>query len=89
MPDPATHAHRIEVLVVRDPDHSTDVEVYINGKLVAPDAEQHVDPGAGPSGEDWDQGTARVENDPGLTLAFRAAVVDARNQHADSRFIWR
>lgn len=81
---------RIELLIVRDPDAETEVIVFVDGEQVTPDAEEHVDPGAGHTRDEWDDYTNDVEEGMTfeyLTPAFREAVVEARNAWADNEYI--
>lgn len=81
---------RIELLTIRDPDAATAVVVFVDGERVTPDAEEHVDPGAGHTRTDWDEDTEAIATGVTydyMTPAFREAVVEARNTWADSEFI--
>lgn len=77
---------RLEVLVIRDPDGGTDVEVFIDGEPWAY-AEEVVDPGRGHVRSEWDEHTASVEAEEDYSPAFKAAVLAARAEASDSKYI--
>lgn len=80
---------KVEMLVVRDPDAQTDVTLFMDGVEFTDVSYEHVDPGAGYDGSDWDEHTESVSTDKSYSQAFREAVVRARDEHADSQYIDR
>lgn len=79
-------APKIEVLVVRDPDGGTDLQLWVDGEPTDAWSVEVVDPGAGHMRSDWDQATSEV-SDLGYSGAFEAAVIAARGEWADSGFV--
>ncbi len=78
----------IEIVVVRDPDAGTGVQVFLAGKEVTADKAVTVtviDPGSGWSREDWNQ--AREDAVTGASPAAAAALAEGYDGFADSQFI--
>lgn len=70
----------VHVLVVRDPDSGTDVNVYVDGLPV--DATQlNVDPGAGALLSEWFARTNLVAGDESLPQPLRDAFVEAMDSY--------
>jgi hypothetical protein len=80
-----TSPPRLEVLVERDPDGGTDVTLFVDGVRTEYDGEV-VDPGYGHMRSEWDEHTKDVPT-LGYSEAFTAAVLEARAQWSDSKYI--
>lgn len=77
---------RTEVVVDRDPDHPTDVRIWIDEQDVTDEATTHVaviDPGAGWTRASWEEHTSHPE----LSTPAQAFVQDVTARHADSEHI--
>lgn len=85
-PDNRT-THRTEVLHVRDSDGGCDIEVWTDGQRQTPVQVEDVDPGRGYTRRDWDESTVAVGKEPTYSEPFKVAVTEARDQHADNRYI--
>lgn len=72
----------VEVLVVRDPDYYTDVEVWVNGVRWAGEIVT-VDPGAGHERSEWVAARDNVTGSP----EFVAAAREAYDRYADSKYL--
>lgn len=77
----------IEILVVRDPDSGTYLEVYLDGVLTDDFVQYDVDPGAGYLLSEWREETDDIEQRPGLSDALRASIVQSRIIHERSDYI--
>ncbi len=78
--------HKVEVLVIRDPDDYTEVEVYLEGRGVDLPTES-IDPGAGHLLSGWREGTEQIRDDESYSPEFRDRVVSIREEYNDSQFI--
>lgn len=78
---------KIEVLVVRHPDGGTALELWLDGEPSDAWSVEYVDPGAGYRRTEWDAQTQETAGLDGYSNRFREAVVEARNEWADSEFI--
>lgn len=78
---------KIEVLIVRHPDGGTAAELWLDGEPSEEWSVEHVDPGAGCLRSEWDESTEALAEIEGYSPAFRAAVVEAREDWAGSEFI--
>jgi hypothetical protein len=77
---------KIEVLVVRQPDGGTVVQLWLDGEPSDAWSVEEVDPGLGHMRTYWDEQTREV-SELGYSEQFREAVVTARNDWAGSQFI--
>ena len=77
----------LEMLVVRDPDADTEVDLWLNGEPVTVDRAVDVDPGRGYLREDWEESKQFFGQDPNLSEAFARAVVSAYETYADNQYI--
>jgi hypothetical protein len=90
----------IEILHTRDPDMGCEISIYIDGALAEEGGtipfnagttvhirEESIDPGAGYSRTDWDDRIESVSTNATLSDAFKADVLAALTQNADSQYI--
>lgn len=79
--------HKVEVLVIRDPDDYTEVEVYVNGKEAMFSAYEVIDPGAGYPLSQWVENTGAVAANEDYSPAFRDRVVSVRQEYNESQYV--
>lgn len=82
-----TSPPRIEVLTVRDPDGGTNVALFVDGVRASAYTEEAIDVGWGHQRSEWDAHTKAIEDDEGYSPAFKAAVLSAREDWSDSKYI--
>lgn len=78
---------KIELMVVRDPDSSDDVTMFVDGVETTEYAEEHIDPGAGYSLSDWNAHTESVMTDESYSPAFREKVAEYRDEFKGNQYI--
>lgn len=77
----------LEMLVVRDPDADTEVDLWLNGEPTTVDRAVDVDPGRGYTREDWEDSKQFFSQDRNLSEAFARAVVAAYDAYADNEYV--
>jgi len=78
---------QIEVLAVTCPDGDVHVRVFVDGVERDDFVIHAVDAGAGHTREDWNETTEWVRTREEYSLAFREAVVEARQDPPGSEYI--
>lgn len=77
----------VEILATWHPDEGGFLTVFVDGVRVEPAAIEWVDPGRGHERSSWQEHTETVMLTEGYSPAFRDAVVDARWDARESKYI--